>query len=228
MTTVFQGDGVSENKNKQPEQEPQETILAAEMDELKRDMRSAQLTAWIQQNQQQLIAGVVIFLLVMVGFSLWKENQKAKLDAASLLYQQALSAQEEDKKKVLFEQVLSDYPDSGYRLLSLMQLSAIVEDPTHVLQQIVDGADATPAIRWQAKLDMAEYQIAHEQADAAKAVLSERMGKQYEQLRNYLLASLSEGDEKLAYLKKSADAESNDTLLKDKVESMIAKLEADQ
>ena len=222
---------MSNKKTNQPtipskDEQPEHSAFAVEMEELKRDMRSAQLVDWIHKNQQQLIAGVVIFLLVMVGISLWKENEKAKVESASLLYQQAMGAQETEKRQALFNQVIKDYPGSGYRVLSLLQLSVLASDPSEVLQQIIDSKDIQQELRWQARLDLAKYQIAHGKADTARALLSEPVGTQYEELRNYLLSTLSDGKQKIEYLKKASEGPSNDTLLKEKIDAMLAKSEA--
>lgn len=202
-----------------------DSAFAAELEELKRDMRSAQIIDWAQNNQQQLIAGVIAILLVLAGGSLWLEHNKSQKDSAATLYHQALSTTDAEQKKAMLELVIKDYGDSGYGSLAHLYMAKLSDQPEDQLNALVHGSAATPELAWQARLDLAEWYLAGGKAAEAKGVLAEPVGKQYEQLRHYLLAEASsEAAEKRKHLQMSLDSTSNDAELKAKVESMLSAL----
>lgn len=204
-----------------------DSSFAAEMEELKRDMRSAQIVDWMQNNQQQLIAGVVAVLLILAGGSLWLERNKSQKDSAATLYHQALASSDAEKKKAMLEMVIKDYGDTGYGLLANLYMAKLADQPEAYLKALINSAASTPELAWQARLDLAEWYLANGKTAEANAQLSERVGKQYEQLRHYLMAEAStDAAEKRKHLQMSLDSESNDQLLKDRVENMLAELGA--
>lgn len=199
--------------------------FAAEIEELKRDMRSAQIIDWVQKNQQQLIAGAIAVLLILAGISLWKERAESQKESAATLYHQALATTGADKKRAMLELVVKDYGDTGYGSLAHLYLAKLSDNPVEHLQALLHGAATTQEIAWQARLDLAEWYLdSGNSAEAAKQ-LSEPVGKQYEQLRHYLLAeATSDVAEKKKQLQMSLDAENNDRDLKSRVEAMLAEL----
>jgi hypothetical protein len=71
-------------------------------------------------------------------------------------------------------------------------------------------------------LDLAEIKIAEGDKAAAKALLQQVVGKQYQQLRYYLLSEVSDDAvEKNKYLQKALDAKSNDKVLKQKIKTLL-------
>jgi len=217
---------------KRPNNEPApegetDSAFAAEMEELKRDIRSAKIVDWVQKNQQQLIAGVVVLLLIFAGGSLWLEHNKSQKDSAAVLYHQALSTSDAEQKKIMLEMVIKDYADSGYGLLANLYMAKLSDEPEVYLNALIHSTASTPELVWQARLDLAEWHITNGKTDEAKGLLTEAVGKQYEQLRHYLLAEISGNDvEKQKHLQMSLDSVSNDSVLKDRVESMLSELGA--
>lgn len=202
------------------------STFAAEMEELKRDMRSAQIVDWMQKNQQQLIAVAVAFLLVLAGGSLWMERAKAQKDSAATLYHQGLAMADSDKKQAMLEMVIKDYSDSGYAALAHLQLAKLAANPEEHLNALIHGTAATKEIAWQARLDLAEWYLDNGKGSEAGSLLAEPTGKQYEQLRHYLMAEAATGaEEKRKHLQMSLDSPSNDSLLKARVESMLSELD---
>ncbi|MDQ6976095.1 MAG: tetratricopeptide repeat protein [Mariprofundaceae bacterium] len=197
------------------------TELSVDLDDLKRDVQSAQIQAWLRKHQQLLTVGVVVLLLMATGASLWNERLSSQREAAASLYYQGVAQTDLEKKQVVFSDIIKDYSNTAYGLLARLQLAVLVENPEPIYQSLIDDKTISQIFRWQARLDLAEYYISQDKLDHAKALLSIRLGKQYEQLRYYLLASISDGAAKKDYLQKSLDAESNDALLKDKVSSLL-------
>jgi len=213
---------VTQNKNNQPEEPIQDdAVLGEDVEELKRDMRSAKIVDWMQKNKQQLIAATVVFIIIMVGTALWMEKQKAIKASAAMIYFQALSTKDDGQRKVLLENVIQDYADTGYSILAHIRLAPLGDTEKH-LRAVMNASSATPEFQWQARLDLAEYLIQHQKSDDAKGLLNDTVGKQYEQLRFYLLSKTVSGDEKTEYLQKALDAISNDDVLKTNIEAELA------
>ncbi|MBN4082561.1 tetratricopeptide repeat protein [Mariprofundus ferrooxydans] len=209
------------NQSEEPMQE-MDTQLGAEMDELKRDMRSAKVTNWFEKNQQQLIAGAVIVLVAMAGFGLWSEKQKTYKESAAMMYFQALSVVDNTQRQALLEAVVKDYADTGYAILAHVRLAPLTKTEKN-LRAVIENDDATPEFRWQARLDLAEFFIAQGKMDESRALLQATVGEQFQQLRYALLAEVSTGDTQKEYLQKALDAASNDAVLKADIETKLAK-----
>jgi predicted negative regulator of RcsB-dependent stress response len=215
----------SKNEPAIPEQE-NDSAFAAEMEELKRDMHTAQLADWAQNNRQMLMAGVVAALMALVGTSLWIEHGKSQKNSAATLYHQALVSSNDDDKRAMLELVVKDYGDTGYGSLAHLYLAKLGDREMH-LKTLIYGGNSTAELAWQARLDLAEWYLSTARVDEAKGLLSEPVGKQYEQLRHYLMAeATSDTAEKVMHLKKALDANSNDAFLKSRIEGMIADLDA--
>lgn len=217
----------TKRSNKEPVTPKKETDseFAAEMEELKRDMRSAQIVDWAQNNQQQLIAAAVAVVLILAGGTLWLERNKSQKDSAATLYHQALSTSDTEQKKVMLEMVINDFGDTGYGSLAHLYMAKLSSQPEAHLNALIHGSASTPELAWQARLDLAEWYLGNGKADEVKVVLAESVGKQYEQLRHYLLAEASTGNtEKQKHLRMSLDSDSNDAFLKARVEQMLSEL----
>jgi len=213
----------SKNKPVTPEQE-NDSAFAAEMEELKRDMHTAQLVDWAQNNRQMLIAGAVTVLIALVGTSLWIEHGKSQKNSAATLYHQALVTSSDDDKRAMLELVIKDYGNTGYASLAHLYLAELGDRETH-LKALIYGGGSSVELAWQARLDLAEWYLSNARVDEARSLLTKPVGKQYEQLRHYLMAeAASNAEEKVMHLKKALDANSNDTFLKARIEGMLAEL----
>jgi len=208
------------NQNLPEENQP----LEAEMVELKRDMRSAQMTAWIESNTQSIIAGVIALVLVLIGGGLWLEHNKAQRSSAATVYQQALQEKDQAKKITLLENVTREFSGTSYATLSEMELAAVDQENAEVhLMAIINGSASMQEWVWQAHLDLAELKLAANDKAAARAHLDVAVGEQYEQLRQYLLAEASDDvAEKQMHLQKALDAPSLDNDLKSRIEGMLS------
>jgi predicted negative regulator of RcsB-dependent stress response len=202
------------------------SALKAEMDELKREMRSAKWAAWAQDNKQSMLAGVTLLVLALLASGLWIENERSHRASAAILYQQALSEQDMAIKQTLLESVRNDFSDSSYGALALMQLARVDAGNTAAhLNALMNHSKAMEEWVWQAQLDLAELSIEQGDAQAARKHLEQPVGKQYEQLRHYLMAETSvDAAEKQEHLKQALEAPSLDDGLKRKIENLLAKL----
>ncbi|MDQ6978655.1 MAG: tetratricopeptide repeat protein [Mariprofundaceae bacterium] len=209
------------NSKKNGSSDPSDVAFSAEMDDLKRDVQSAQLQAWLRKHQQSLTVAIVLILLAITAGSLWTQHLSSQKDAAASLYFQGLNQSETAKKQAVLADVVKDYGDTAYAVLARLQLAALAENPVENYRAMMDDDALAKSFRWQARLDLAEYYINNGKPSDAKSLLDAHVGKQYEQLRFYLLAQVSEDDAKQQYLRQALDAASNDAVLKEKIESAL-------
>lgn len=203
-----------------------EAISGTEMEELKRDMRTARLVEWAQTHQQQLIAAAVAVVVAIVGASLWWEHAKSMRDSAAMLYHRGIDASAEDVRGELLRQVVADYHDTSYAALSLMLLAAADDEQAGTyLEELLKHPRLTEELAWQARLDLAGWHLRHQRKEAARSWLAEAVGPHYEQLRQYLLSEAA--DDKAAatqHLRQALDAASHDENLKRTIEQRLAAL----
>ncbi len=198
---------------------PADAISHEEVQELKRDMRTARMLAWVREHQRTLMVAAVAVLILAVGFSLWTERVRTQREAAAVLYHQALTSPR-DKKVELLKSVVRDYDATAYAVLARMLLARA--DPTHAaeyLQALLARHDLTPELATQARLDLAELRLGQGDRAAARSLLGKPVGTHYEQLRLYLLARAADSSAgKRDYLHKALAAVSHDETLKKAIE----------
>ncbi len=215
--------------NKKQESAPVEGIVdGTDFVELKRDMQSAKLIAWLQYNQQQLIAGVIVLVLALVGNGLWQEQKRSQKEAAALMYIKAMNINDEAEQTAMFDSVIKEYPDSGYAILAQFKKSsnASIEVRKAALLSLMDSKSA-PEFVWQARLELAGLYAEEGDVEKAKELAQENVGKHYEQARYALLAKLAtDTSEKETLIQKALDAESHDNDLKAALEAELASLQA--
>ena len=209
---------------KEAVEEENSSFAAEEMEELKREMRSAKWVAWMEDNKQTLMAGLAGLVVVLLIAGYWIESERSTRVVAATVYQQALNEQDTEKKRSLLENVSRDFADSSYGALALMQLARYdAGNAETYLKALIAHGKAMEEWVWQAHLDLAELYIERGDAQAAKPYLDTKVGEQYQQLQHYLQAMASaDAAEKEMHLKKALDAPSLDDELKQKIESQLA------
>jgi len=204
----------------------QPAVSKAEMDELKRDMRSAKWNDWAKNNQQSIVLAIGLLLFGLVGGGMWLEHSRSQHDAAATLFQQAVNETETTKKTALLESLSEEFHGSAYGAMAQMQL--VTADSEHAeahLQALMDHDAAMPEWKWQARLDLANLKVEQGDKDAARALLQPVIGTQYQQARHYLLAGLTDDKtEKKNHLQKALDAAASDLELKQRIEAELSLL----
>ena len=197
--------------------------LKDEMEELKREMRSAKWFHWVESHQKQIIGAVGGVILVLIASGLWIEKDRAVSESAATLYQQAINETDKTKKQALLESVTTQFSSNSYAALALMQLAQVDQANAEMhLQNLIKTDGVMEEWIWQARLDLAEIKIAKGDKAAAQVLLDKTVGKQYQQLRYYLLATLADdAAEKEKFLQKAFDAQSNDDTLKQKIKTLL-------
>lgn len=203
---------------------PIDASFAEEMEELKRDMQSARLMALLQKYKNTLLMVAVALLLALLAGSIWLENKKSQRASAASLYYQALTAVDEKSRAALMGAVDARFSDTGYAALATLQ-QASGEKKAAILAAVIQRKDLPDEIVWQARLDLAEHYIAQSETDKANVLLAERVGKQYEELRYYLLyVAASDKAAKIEALEKALMSASNDADLQLQMKRALASL----
>ncbi|HKJ83848.1 MAG TPA: tetratricopeptide repeat protein [Mariprofundaceae bacterium] len=197
--------------------------------ELKRDMRAASMAAWVKGHQKQLIAAVLTVIAVIVAASLWVQHARSQKNAAATLYYQAMATPDDSSKQSLMQSVVKDYGSTAYAELALMQLAKF--DRAHAeqhLKTLLGKSSLTPELRWQARLDLAQFYLQHHQAEQARAQLHDAVGPHYEQMRQFLLGeAVQDKAEKIGHYQKALEAISHDTSLNERIKRRLASLKGD-
>jgi len=201
----------------------EEAPLKSEIDELKRDMRSAQLMHWVESHRTMLTAVAVAVVAGLAGGDLWLDHVKKERASAASMYQGAIAERDSSKQLTLLNDVAKGYAGTTYAVLAEMQLARV--DSEHAashLQAIIDSSQAMDAWKWQARLDLAQLDLEKGDTAKASAELSATVGPAYEQLRQYLLARAASDDAtRKTHLQNALAAESYDADLKKKIERML-------
>lgn len=215
---------MSSNDKQTPKQGVVADVSHEDIEELKRDMRSAQFAAWAEANQQKLIAAVVAVIAIIVAVSLWKDHRDSQRASAATLYVQALNTTKQDDRRAMLQEVIKDYDNTVYGGLARLLLAS--NDPAHAadyLQAAMNRTDLDNGIRTQARLDLAQLKINAGDKAAANQLLSTAVGTDYEQLRQYLLAEAApDAASRIEHLKNARDAVSHDTELARQIEQKLS------
>ena len=201
-------------------------VKDADMQELKREMRSAQWTNWVEANQKLLMGAAAAVLVALLAAGFWIEQDRALSATAATVYQQAVGETDLSKKQALLQSVSRDFSSSSYGVMALMQLAGTDSANAEVhLQAVIAHDKAMDEWVWQARIDLAEIRIAAGDSAAAQQLLDQQVGGQYQQIRYYLLAQISTDEgQKQEYLQKALDAPSaNDAALIEKIEIQMNK-----
>ncbi len=201
-------------------------VSREELEELKRDMRTAHLAAWVGEHQQSLIIAAAAVLIVMAGAGLWRDHVVTQRTSAAALYHQALNTADAQAKRSLLEKVVKDYQATAYGGLAQLLLARVDrQQSVHHLQALLSHSGLDREIGWQAELDLASAWLRRNDKLHAREALTTRVGRDYEQLRQYLLARAADSDaERLAHLEKASAAVSHDTVLKQRIERELARI----
>lgn len=175
------------------------------MSNLTEEQQVEQLKEWWKDNGTPLIIGAVLGLSGFFGYRYWTEQQVAYQESASNLYVQVTEQLESADKTKLAEaakEVMGQYPDSSYAILSAFHLAKIAVDEKNLdkaaaeLSWVLDN-HASNELSNIAKIRMARILIAQEKAEQALPLL------QFENESGYFeVASMVKGDALLALGKK--------------------------
>lgn len=161
---------------------------------------------WWKENGTAIILGVVIGVGALVGWRGWTNYQDNQSRAASTLYQQLLTAQQNADSDAIREtgqRIIDDYGSTPYAAFSALQLARLAvenddyESAEQLLRQALDKA-AEPSLEHIARLRLLQVLIARDKHDEALQIIGStdygRFTAQYEELRGDILVAQDKPD----------------------------------
>ncbi|MBF0281452.1 MAG: tetratricopeptide repeat protein [Zetaproteobacteria bacterium] len=202
-----------------------DAILVEEMQELKRDMQSAKVVAWMEEHKNLLMGTVAAGVVLLFAGSFYLESQRTYRSSAATLYQQALMATDAKSKGTLMGAVVENFSDTAYADLAKIQL-AVGESRESMLQAVLSNNALEKEMLWQVRLDLADYYIQQGAVEKANGLLQVAVGTQYEELKQYLLYQTATTDDaRRKHLEKGLAAASNDAELQQQMKRALAALQ---
>ena len=139
-----------------------------------------QLKKWWADNGKSAIFGVVLGLAAIFGWREWQVQKLMQTEAASIVYQQALTDAGQKKNqdaKNSANEILSNYGNTGYAVfarLLIAKIAAEEADYTTAEQQLSDALRSidNDTLKHEVTLRLARIQIANNKADAALTLLN--------------------------------------------------------
>lgn len=134
-----------------------------------------ELKKWWHENGRTVVAGLVLGLGGVFGWTTWQSYQASQAELSSRLYTQIVnSAASENHAQAIHQTdaLIEEFPDSAYAALSALvgarsaHASANPDDAQRLLQWTVDNA-GEPEIADVARLRLARLQLDAGQHDAA-------------------------------------------------------------
>lgn len=161
---------------------------------------------WWKENGSAVILGVIIGVGALVGWRSWNTYQDNQARAASSLYQEMLTAQQQaDTGKVseTGQRIINDYGGTPYVTFAAMLLAsqAVADDDLETAEQhlhlAMDKANE-PSIQHVARLRLLQVLIARDKYDEAlKIIEGTQFGEftaEYEELRGDILLAQHKPD----------------------------------
>jgi len=197
-----------------------------EIQELQRDMRSARIHAWANQYQQQLFVGLILLVIIIVGVGMYKERTNKQQEAAATLFHQAMDTQDNEQRIDFFNSIVQDHSGSSYEAMALLMLASLdTENSKERLTQLLSHPQCSLEMRWQARLDLAQIYLNEKNIAQAKDTLKVQVGKEYAELRYFLLSQTTDDHAtKKKFLEKAQEANSHDAALQKNIELQLRQL----
>jgi len=139
------------------------------------------LRKWWKENGRTVIAGLVLGLGGIGGWTAWQGYVRAQQQEASFLYEQALTAADAGRHEQVaarVETLMQEFPDSGYAPLGALVLASsavglnALDVAERSLRWTLEHADAAP-LRDIARLRLARLRLAAGDADATLALIDD-------------------------------------------------------
>lgn len=159
-----------------------------------------QLKAWWKEYGNYVFYGIVLGAAVIIGANYWKQHQGQQAEAASVLYEQMVSAAQEGKGEVMREagtKLLQDFsssPYAGKAALFLAKANFEAGDKASARSQLQWAIENAPeeATRHVARLRLGRLLLDQGEVDAAFALAQvnemDGFASEYAELRGDVLA----------------------------------------
>lgn len=194
------------------------------------------LKRWWKENSQSTIIGVAVGLSLMFGINFWRSHQQEKHEKASVVYEQMLEADKQNKPEQIEQvgqQVLQQYGSTAYAdYVGLFEAKAKVAQgdlgaAKTILEKLVATAD--DEIKNIAKLRLlslmlalGEYEQGLKLVAQTDAAAMQGYASAYEELKGDLYVALNRTDEARTSYQNAQREGSQSPLLQFKLDDLTA------
>jgi predicted negative regulator of RcsB-dependent stress response len=196
---------------------------------LSEEQRLEALQRWWKENRSSIAGGVILGIVIIVGWSMWQSNQRAIAEQASNLYQQltrAVEAKQSESAVKLGERLIEQYGSSAYAEYARLFLAKLkveagdLSAAKKILEEELAKSD-DDNLKALARLRLGRTMLAAGEIDPALKLIepatnNPKLGKfagLYEELKGDLLAAANRPeDARRAYEKAKASGEASPLL----------------
>lgn len=169
---------------------------------------------WLRQNGKSILIGLVVGLAILAGARYWSEQKNTQGEQASAMYDQILTALEQNNKKNVLDQgaaLIGQYPKTPYAALAALALAKVKleegdsKSARTYLQWVLDNAKQ-PGLDHVARLRLARVMLSDKQGDEALKLVeisdTGTFAAEYEELKGDIYVSLGKTEQaRAAYTK---------------------------
>ncbi|UOA10420.1 tetratricopeptide repeat protein [Methylobacter sp. S3L5C] len=203
------------------------------------DTEEEQLDAvkrWWKENGFSTIVGLVIGVIVIIGWNYWQSDKKVKSGEASAVYSQLIQAIADDKKdsaEKLAERIQEQYPKTEYAAYSALLLAKVkvgqgdLAKAQATLKQIAEGSDKVLANV--AKIRLVRLMLASGQFEQGLQLIndvdpatSSGFSGNYDELVGDLYVALDRLDQARSSYQKALESGYKSPLLQFKIDDLTA------
>ncbi|WP_262963773.1 YfgM family protein [Methylobacter psychrophilus] len=203
------------------------------------DTEEEQLDAvkrWWKENGLSTIVGLVIGVIVILGWNYWQSHKKVESGEASAIYSQliqAIAADKKDSAEKLAERIQEQYPKTEYAAYSALLLAKVKVDQGDLakaqatLKQIAAGSDKELANV--AKIRLVRLMLASGQFEQGLQLIndvdpatSSSFSGNYDELVGDLYVALDRLDQARSSYQKALESGYKSPLLQFKIDDLTA------
>ena len=203
---------------------------------LTEEERVEALQRWWKENKSSLFVGLVMGLLIIIGWKYWQGHQQAQREQASLTYHlmgRAIAAKQPEEAVKMGQQLIESYPSTTYAefaRISLAKLKVEAGDleaaKLRLEEEVKQGHDET--LKELARLRLARVLLARGEADAGILLLqgtqstAGKFSALFEEVRGDLLIAAKRPEEARTAYQKAKELGNRSPLLDLKIHDLPA------
>lgn len=203
---------------------------------LTEEERVEALQRWWKENKSSLFVGLVMGLLIVIGWKYWQGHQQAQREQASLTYHlmgRAIAAKQPEEAVKMGQQLIESYPSTTYAefaRISLAKLKVEAGDleaaKLRLEEEVKQGHDET--LKELARLRLARVLLARGEADAGILLLqgtqstAGKFSALFEEVRGDLLIAAKRPEEARTAYQKAKELGNRSPLLDLKIHDLPA------
>lgn len=186
------------------------------------DEQIENIKQWWRRHGKWIVMGLILGLALLAGMRYWNNQQSTDAEQASALYEQMMTALEQQNKKSVLDQgtaIIGQYPKTPYAALAAFALAKTkLEDgdtksARTYLQWVLDNGKQ-PGLEHVARLRLARVSLSENQTEAALKLVNVAdtgaFTAEYEELKGDIYAATGKLEQaRTAYTKAKSLAKEN-------------------